>query len=134
MSQENIDVIKRAAAALNSHHVDTIDTLYAPRVEFRDLSHAPDAPEVVHGIEAVKQIWGDWLTVVEGLRCDVKEYVVVGDWVVAVSHWSGRGKGSGVVVDVHTADAYEVKDGKIVRVVLGYESKADALEAVGLSE
>ena len=45
----------------------------------------------------------------------------------------GKGKGSDVI-DVHFADAYEVKGGKIVRAIVGYPDVATALEAVGLAE
>jgi ketosteroid isomerase-like protein len=44
-----------------------------------------------------------------------------------------QSKGSDVPIDVHFADAYEVKDGKIVRAIIGYPDVATALEAVGLA-
>ena len=37
-------------------------------------------------------------------------------------------------VDVRQADVYEVRDGKIIGITLGYATKAEALEAVGLRE
>jgi hypothetical protein len=48
--------------------------------------------------------------------------------------WQGHGKTSGVQVDVHQFDLYEFQDGKVVRAILGFRSKTDALEAAGLSE
>lgn len=47
---------------------------------------------------------------------------------------SEEGKGSDLPVDVRGADAYEVKDGRIVRAIIGYEDAATALEAVRLAE
>ena len=45
-----------------------------------------------------------------------------------------QGRGSDVPVDVRFADAYEVKDGKIVRAILGYPDVATALADLGLAE
>ena len=39
----------------------------------------------------------------------------------------------GIRLDVHQFDVYELRDEQIVRATLGYKSKAEALEAVGLS-
>ena len=48
--------------------------------------------------------------------------------------WYGKSKGSDVPVDVHVADAYEVKGGMIVRAIMSYPDVATAIEAVGLQE
>jgi hypothetical protein len=37
-------------------------------------------------------------------------------------------------IDVHQFDLYEFRKEKIVRVILGFRSREDALEAAGLSE
>jgi hypothetical protein len=39
-----------------------------------------------------------------------------------------------VPVDVRVADAYEVRDGKIVRAIMSYPDVATALKGVGLAE
>ncbi len=134
MSQENVEIVKRAIAAFNRRDLAALEAMYAPDVEWQDLDHAPDAPEVVHGIAAVKRIWADWLAVFDEFRCDVSEYVDAGDWVVTVARWHGSGAGSGVTVDLHQVDATRLQGGQVVRVVLAYGSKAEALAAVGLSE
>jgi hypothetical protein len=54
--------------------------------------------------------------------------------VICSVKWRGRGKGSGVSVDLHQFDVVELSEGRIARATLGFRSKADALEAAGLSE
>jgi ketosteroid isomerase-like protein len=134
MSRENVEVIRRANDAWNRGDLAALETLYAPDVEWRDLQHAPDAPPAVRGIEAVKRIWSDWLDSFGDLRADIEEYIDAGDWVICLVHWHGSGTASGASVDLHSADAFEVHEGKIVRAVFAYKSRGEALQAVGLGE
>jgi hypothetical protein len=57
----------------------------------------------------------------------------VGDYVVCVTRWTGRGKASDAAVDVSQVDVYDLREGKIIRATLAYPDKTTALEAVGLS-
>jgi hypothetical protein len=130
MSQENVEILRRAIAAWHDRDQTAFEAAYSPEIEWRDLQHAPDAPAVVHGIEAVKRIWFDWLDAFPDLRADILEYIDLGDTVVCPTHWHGRGGGSGALVDGYVVDVYELQDGKIVRATLAYPSKGEALKAV----
>jgi ketosteroid isomerase-like protein len=55
------------------------------------------------------------------------------DRVVALTHQSGTGKGSGVPVELNVGVIWELNGGRVVR-ARNYLSHADALEAAGLSE
>jgi hypothetical protein len=48
------------------------------------------------------------------------------------TRWGGTGKQSAATIDLRTADAYLVKEGKIVRAVLSYPDVETAIKAVGL--
>jgi ketosteroid isomerase-like protein len=134
MSQENVEIIQRANAAFLRGDLDALERAYDPDIHWRDLQHAPDAPSDVRGIEAVKRIWADWLDAFPDLRADISEYIDAGETVICVVHWHGSGKGSGVPMDQHTVDSYEVRGGLITRATFGARSKDEALEAAGLSE
>jgi hypothetical protein len=54
--------------------------------------------------------------------------------VITVGRWKGRGKASGAEVEGRAANALRQRDGKVVEVLLGFGSKAKALEALGLRE
>ena len=54
--------------------------------------------------------------------------------VICAAHWQGQGKTSGIAIDVHQFDLYEFRDGRVIRAVLGFRSKNEALEAAGLRE
>ena len=104
-------------------------TLPTPTV--RDLLKGPDQPTVVTGIEAMRQVWALWIEAFDELSADVQEFIDAKNAVVCAVHWHGRGKTSGMNIDVDQFDVFEFADGKIVRATLGYRSKAEALEAVG---
>jgi ketosteroid isomerase-like protein len=134
MSHANVEIIKRGTASLNARDHDGALADFHPDVEWRDLMHAPDVPERVQGVAAVRAIMEQWDEAFDEFTANVEEYIDVGDRVVCVTHWHAKGKGSGVAVDLRAADVYEFEDGKIVRVTQGYADKDAALEALGSRE
>jgi ketosteroid isomerase-like protein len=69
----------------------------------------------------------------EQSHTDIAEYIPVGDSVVCEAHLRGRGKGSGVEVEMRNWQVWTVRDGKVVAYRM-FTTKREALEAAGLSE
>jgi ketosteroid isomerase-like protein len=134
MSQENVEVVRRANAAFNGGDYERFAEGLHPEIEFRDHAHAADAPEALKGAQVVLSLLSEWRESFDDFRAEVSEYIDAGDHVVCVTRWTGRGKASDAAVDVSQVDVYELRDGKIVRATLAYPDKTTALEAVGLSE
>ena len=134
MSQENVEIVRRLNAAFNRRDRETMFATYHPDVEWCDLQHAPDAPERLHGVSAVKAYLDQWYEAFDDFTAEIEEYIDAGASVVAMTRWRAEGKESGVALDQRTADVFEFADGKVVRVTMGYSNKADALKAVGLEE
>ena len=134
MSQENVDIVKRGSAALNSGDVDAALEAFAADATLRDLASGPDQPTVVEGIESIRQVWALWLEAFDELRADIRDFIEAGDAVICAVHWYGRGKMSGMNIDVDQFDVYEIADGAVVRATLGYKSRTEALDAAGLRE
>jgi ketosteroid isomerase-like protein len=132
MSQENVEAGKRANAALNRRDVDAALAFFAPEAELRDLANAPDQDRVVKGVDAIREAWTLWTGAFDEFCAEIEEWTDAGDAVIGAVHWQGRGKSSGISIDVRQFDLYEFRDGKIVRATLGLKSKEEALEAVGL--
>jgi ketosteroid isomerase-like protein len=132
MSEQNVEILRRSNALSNAGGWDTVlDELYHPDVELRDLRHGPDLPELSQGREAVRLVLESWMSAYDEFGAEVYEYIDADPWVICDSRWYGRGKGSDVPIDVRGADAYEFRDGRVLRVVIGYPDVATALEAVG---
>jgi ketosteroid isomerase-like protein len=63
----------------------------------------------------------------------VKEFIDAGDYVVAAVRVHGRGRASGAPFEEHEVHVLRLRDGKATE-LREYRTKAEALEAVGLSE
>ena len=56
-----------------------------------------------------------WLAGWEDWRADADEYIEVGDYVVVLATYRGRGKRSGLEVEQQGAHVFKIRDGKVVR-------------------
>jgi ketosteroid isomerase-like protein len=133
VSQENLEIMRRANAAFNRGEVEEALSHYHPEVVWRDLAHPPDSSEYVKGTPALREIWAGW-NESGTLKAKVEEYIDAGDAVVCVTTWSLLGAGSGLGIDTTYAEVYEFEDGLVVRATVGYPTRRAALKAVGLEE
>lgn len=132
MSQENVETVQRALAALLREDWDAAVADLSPTVEIRDHD-IPDA-DVYRGpdgfLKWVAQ-WGEsWETwTVE----DVQVQAAGLDQAVALFRMVAKGLGSGVEVNRLDGVVYTFDDGMIIRVDY-FNDQQRALEAVGLQE
>ncbi len=129
MSRENVELVRRGIAS--------VDAFWAMLDEYVvwDLREIPavDLDPVYVGresvIEASRHYWGTW----KDYSLEAEEIIDGGASVVVAVHERMRGKGSGVQIDRHWAQTWTFHRGRIIRWEL-FQDKAEALEAVGLSE
>jgi len=134
MSQENVEIVRRITASFNAGDMVAVAKLFHPAAEWRDLSHAPDTPEVLAGVDAIIAAGGQWAQVFDDFCAEVYEYIDADPWVICVNRWHGEGKGSGLEVEVRSFDAFDVRDGKIVRSFGGCTSLAAVKDAIGAGD
>ena len=80
------------------------------------------------------ELWTSFLDAWESVRWDPEEIIEVDETrLIVLNHVRMRGRGSGVQVDATAAQLWTLTDGKARRIKL-FQSKAEALEAAGLSE
>jgi ketosteroid isomerase-like protein len=129
MSQENVEVVRRAFEAFQDDEEAWLKTLDPDLVWYPiEDGHIPR-----RGIEGAKAVRQRWLDTWEGHSMAVEDLKVAGENVVAAVHISGRGKGSGIEVDLDVFQHFRLRDGRIVY-LFEYPDRASALEAAGLSE
>ena len=133
MSQENVDLIRRLNTAFNAGEDHVIVDHLAPDAELTDHMPLPDVAGSVRG-EEVRTVLAAWREGFKGFEANVVEYVDRGDFVVCVTNWRFVSRDEGVEVQWNGAEAWRVRDGKVVWGQAGFRDKEAALEAVGLRE
>jgi ketosteroid isomerase-like protein len=131
MSQENVEVVRGVIEAYNAGDWPRYFSRLDPGIEWWDREDDPGAT-VHRGHEGVRAFLAELGEAAE-LRVDAKEFVDAGDYVVVCLRLYGRGKGSGAGFEEHEVHALRLRNGKVVE-TREYRTKAQALEAVGLSE
>ncbi len=132
MSQENVEIVKRANECLERRDWPGIADLMDPNVELHGSVGGLEQGNILRGLGEISQaIDTEDRDVWDEHRIEPREFIDAGDRVVVLHREYQRGKGSGVETVVDTASILDVRDGRIVR-MQGYMNPADALEAAGL--
>jgi ketosteroid isomerase-like protein len=131
VSRENVEIVRRINVLFNEGDIESAFELVHPDVQFRDLQSAPDLHEAVRGRDAVRLVLAEWASAYDDFTANVIDYVDADPWVIADVRWHGVGRASGVRVDLRSADACKIEQGKLVDWVVGYADVPAALKAVG---
>ncbi len=132
MSEENVEIVRLGYERLNGGDLDGVLQLCAADFEFRDLPALPGSGVFI-GHDAFRAWYAQLNDAFEELRFEPEDFIDAGDHVVVVNHATGRGMGSGAMVEMHFSNVWTLSDGKIVRQIT-YSDHAEALEAAGLRE
>jgi len=113
-------------------------TVCHPDIEMQDwhlILGAPDAPEDWYqGLEGAGRWVAEWLELASEPRIEPEDFMPVDkERLVITGMASGAAKRSEVSFEVPWAAVFTMRDGKVARMAL-FRTKAEALEAVGLSE
>jgi ketosteroid isomerase-like protein len=133
VSQENVELVRRLVDAAARRDMATMLSLYDPDVVLTNFANAPDsAPYIGHsGIrkwdEDVRDAIGDYRFVADEF-IDVDE-----NRVIVVGRICGQGRESGITVEIAVSGVLTLARARIVE-VRAYETKSEALKAVGLEE
>jgi ketosteroid isomerase-like protein len=133
MSQENVAVVETALNAFARDGPDAFAECLTDDIDHRAIEGALDDRGPMHGKAAVRAYAQDWLDTFDDFRAEAVELIDAGEKVIAILRISGRAKLSGVETDLTYAAVYTIRDGKIAR-GREYETRAEALEAAGMSE
>jgi ketosteroid isomerase-like protein len=132
MSQENVDVVRRAMEAYNRRDLDGVMRDTAPDVEL-DWSRSTGVEAGIYrGRASSRRFWNTFLETFERIVVVPEEFVEHGDYVIVPNraHLQGR---DGIEVEARSASVVRLRDERIVEWRL-FQTRADALKAVGLEE
>ena len=133
MSQENVEIVKRAGESLERRDWQAGTDLFDPNVELHGTVGGLEEGKILRGLsEIVRAFETENDEVWEDHRIEPQEFIDAGDRVVVLQREYQRSK-SGAELVIDTATVLDLRDGRIVR-MQGYMNPAEALAAVGLSE
>ena len=136
MSEENVQVVREIYEAAARHDRDAVLSLYDPEVEFDATGHPLTkligGRRAYHGHEGLQEFFHQRNEALEDVTDEVEELVDAGECVVTVWSARGRGRASGVEVELlHAGGLFTLRDGKVVQVRF-FPTREDALKAAGL--
>jgi ketosteroid isomerase-like protein len=134
MSQENVEIVRGAFDSVNRGDIDGALENAADDFEVDWSNSIGPAKGIYSGKEQVREYWASFVEAFDELRWDLEEIIEADDSrLIAVHHVRMRGRGSEVPVDAVSAQLWTISDGKARSLKL-FQSKAEALDAVGLRE
>jgi ketosteroid isomerase-like protein len=131
MSEENVELGYRAIDAVNRRDLDSLLELMDEDVE--SVSRIVAMEGGLHGHDGVRRWWKSWFDAFPDYRLEVVEMRDRGDVVVATVRAVGHGAGSDLPVEDNIFHASRWRDRRCVWWQV-FRTKAEALEAAGLSE
>jgi ketosteroid isomerase-like protein len=129
MSEENVEVVRRIQDAFLRGDYEAMFELIAEDVEWDD-SRFPGGGRY-RGHQGMAEGSGRWFGAWEDYEVEFFRHFDAGEKVVAFYRQKGRGKGSGVLVEMEAAQVWTVQDGRATGIEM-FPGGDDALEAAGL--
>ena len=133
MPEESVETAKRAYEAFAQRGVDGILEYLDPEIEWHPWSRFAREPNVIRGHDGVRRLFSVYEENFEDLRAEPLEFIAAGDRIVVPFRLGGREKGTGRTMEIELVHVWTTDGNRASRVQV-YESKDDALRAVGLND
>ena len=132
-SERNLELIRSGIDAFNRRDFDAALAALRDDVTWaRFLSRAEADSPVVRGKEELRAVWESQVEAVD-LRLEPEEFIAAGnDKVIVPSRMVARGSGSEITLSALVTWVWTIDEEGLAAKVEAFESRAAALEAVGL--
>ena len=131
MSQENVEVVRRAFEDFNRRDLAAAVDAFDPDAEWVPYLAALEE-EIYRGRREIEGMWREVLKDVPDFRIELVEVIAEGaDSVVVEVDFLGMGRASGADIRTTVYQAASFRNGKVLN-VQGFRTAAEALGAVGL--
>src|SRR2546421_4815437 len=115
MSQEKVEIVRRANAAVTRADAASLSELLDDDVAWWDREDDLDAT-VHRGRDGVSKALATLADDISDLRVEVTEYIDAGDHVVTPVRVTGRGQISGASFEEDEVHVLKLRDGKVIEV------------------
>jgi ketosteroid isomerase-like protein len=134
MSKEDVEIVRKVFAAFDRGEIEAVLRLCEEDIVITQPVEVPGINPQQRGHQGVLEAFAIWPEQWDDFRVEVLELTAApADRVVAKIRTLGRGKQSGVEVDMDFSFVFTVRDGKLVEWQL-FLREDQALEAAGLHE
>lgn len=133
MSEENVELLRRAVEAYNRRDVDALNAELHPEIEWHPALPGllASGNHAYTGHDGIARMFEDFGEVLDEIHFEYSDVHVRGNLVIAIGRIRTRGKASGAETVSRYANVAEVRDGKGIRIT-GYLDPDDALRDAGL--
>jgi uncharacterized protein len=134
MSEENVEIVRGGYEAFARGDIEGVLEIMDPEVEWAPALAPLLGVEPVRGKDALRKfLVEDLASGFEDFEARAESIEDLGDSVLVHTQFAARGRASGVPVSLEAYSLIILRDGKTVS-YRDYETRAEALEAAGLSE
>jgi ketosteroid isomerase-like protein len=135
VSEKDVEDVREAWEAWERGDMEAIFEFYDPEIVW-DQTHygGAELANLYRGHDGVRQFFREWVEPFESYYAHAEDFIDAGEAVVVRCRQGGRGKHSGVEVDMPPYwQVYRLRDGRAVRIEV-YIDRREAFKAVGLEE
>jgi ketosteroid isomerase-like protein len=129
MRDQDLEALHRGYEALNRGEL--IGDMVHPEIRWSPGRDAPEAGDFI-GRDGFVEFVSSWSESFDGFHLEPEQMTVAGDSVIVTVRQSGRGRGSGVQLDIKTVHVWTISDGLAVAWA-AYRNRREALAATGMS-
>src|SRR5215212_3546739 len=112
MSPEDLETVRRAYDAFAAGDLETLRTFLAPDIEWRTTPEVPFMGNY-QGLDEFLRGMNEWTSAFDEVTTEVEEMIEAGESVVVGHRMRGRGRDSGVEVDLAIWQVVGVRDGQL---------------------
>ena len=132
MSQENVEIVKRAVAAVNQRDIDGY--LACCTEDVRLVTPVADVAGAYDGPNGIRRFFTDIADASPDFKIGIESLEAVGlDRVLGLMSITGTGRASGIPIENATGNIYDLANGKIKRIRIFFD-REQALEAAGVGD
>jgi uncharacterized protein len=128
MSDADLEALRGGYEAWNRGDLGAVLALVDPDIDWQPGDEAPESGGG-RGRAGFEQFIASWTESFEDLQIEPLEFIEIGDHVVTVVHQKGRGRGSGVELEIDTVHVWTIRDGTAVAWT-AYRNRDDAIAEV----
>jgi ketosteroid isomerase-like protein len=130
MPKENVEIIRRVHAAINSGDMERILSLLHPDFETAVGPELSPEPDAYRGHDGVRRYFDSFREAMDEIRFEPADVREAGESVVVALRLTARGRSTGIRVEQRVGQVWTIDGGRAIR-IRNYVSYREALEAAG---